>query len=87
MNSVIYLGGGCFWCTEAIFKKIKGVVNVIPGYTGGTVNNPNYNDTGNGLNFSVASITNDEPDSGYENSIISTSVGLRVEQFERIYFK
>ena len=37
-----YFAGGCFWCTEAIFKKIKGVINVIPGYTGGTVNNPNY---------------------------------------------
>ena len=37
-----YFAGGCFWCTEAIFKKIKGVIDVLPGYTGGTVNNPNY---------------------------------------------
>ena len=37
-----YFAGGCFWCTEAIFKKIKGVINVLPGYTGGTINNPNY---------------------------------------------
>lgn len=36
------LGGGCFWCTEAIFKRLKGVESVMPGYTGGTVDNPTY---------------------------------------------
>lgn len=36
------LGGGCFWCTEAIFKRLKGVVSVLPGYAGGTVENPSY---------------------------------------------
>lgn len=35
-------GGGCFWCTEAVFKMLKGVVTVLPGYTGGTVSNPTY---------------------------------------------
>ena len=38
----IYLGGGCFWCTEAVFKSLKGVQEVIPGYMGGTVANPSY---------------------------------------------
>lgn len=36
------LAGGCFWCTEAIFKRLKGVVSVLPGYAGGTVENPSY---------------------------------------------
>lgn len=36
------LGGGCFWCTEAIFKRVKGVKAVIPGYTGGNVMDPSY---------------------------------------------
>jgi peptide-methionine (S)-S-oxide reductase len=36
------LGGGCFWCTEAIFSRLKGVEDVIPGYAGGSVTNPNY---------------------------------------------
>lgn len=36
------LAGGCFWCTEAIFKRLKGVESVIPGYTGGTTENPTY---------------------------------------------
>ncbi len=33
---------GCFWCTEAIFKRVKGVVSVMSGYTGGTTENPTY---------------------------------------------
>jgi len=36
------LGGGCFWCTEAAFLQLKGVVSVVPGYAGGHVPNPTY---------------------------------------------
>jgi peptide-methionine (S)-S-oxide reductase len=38
----IYLGGGCFWCVEAVFKKLKGVFSVQSGYMGGHVKNPCY---------------------------------------------
>lgn len=38
----IYFAGGCFWCTEAVFQRIKGVVNVQPGYIDGHVKNPAY---------------------------------------------
>lgn len=34
--------GGCFWCTEAIFKRLKGVASVLPGYSGGEKENPTY---------------------------------------------
>ena len=36
------LGAGCFWCVEAIFQKLKGVISVEPGYAGGSVANPSY---------------------------------------------
>ena len=38
----IVLAGGCFWCLEAVFKRIKGVNSVISGYTGGEIENPSY---------------------------------------------
>ena len=40
--------GGCFWCTEAIYRRIKGVEDVISGYTGGNVSNPSYDDVCSG---------------------------------------
>ena len=36
------LGGGCFWCLEAVFKDLKGVESVVSGYAGGDVENPSY---------------------------------------------
>ena len=36
------LGGGCFWCTEAVFKQIDGVIETVVGYSGGDVENPTY---------------------------------------------
>ena len=36
------LGNGCFWCTEAIFQKVPGVLNVESGYSGGDTENPTY---------------------------------------------
>lgn len=41
-TETIVLGGGCFWCLEAVFRELKGVVSVTPGYAGGTVPNPAY---------------------------------------------
>ena len=36
------LGGGCFWCTEAVFLNVRGVTSVTPGYSGGDVHDPDY---------------------------------------------
>ncbi len=38
----IILGGGCFWCTEAVFQRLEGVTQVAPGYAGGTTSDPDY---------------------------------------------
>jgi len=42
-------GGGCFWCTEAVYAQIKGVQSVTSGYTGGRIANPNYKQVCSGL--------------------------------------
>lgn len=42
-------GGGCFWCTEAVFESVKGVESVEPGYCGGEIINPSYRDVCSGL--------------------------------------
>ncbi len=36
------IAGGCFWCTEAVFKRLKGVTSVVPGYAASKVANPSY---------------------------------------------
>jgi peptide-methionine (S)-S-oxide reductase len=41
-NETIVLGGGCFWCIEAVYERIEGVLDVVSGYSGGTVKNPTY---------------------------------------------
>jgi peptide-methionine (S)-S-oxide reductase len=41
-DEVITLGGGCFWCTEALFQRLDGVDTVISGYMGGSIKNPTY---------------------------------------------
>ncbi|PLX28603.1 peptide-methionine (S)-S-oxide reductase [Candidatus Parcubacteria bacterium] len=41
-NKTIILGGGCFWCTEAAFLRLPGVISVVPGYAGGNIEHPTY---------------------------------------------
>jgi peptide-methionine (S)-S-oxide reductase len=47
METATY-AGGCFWCTEAIFKRLKGVESVLPGYSGGEIENPTYEEVCSG---------------------------------------
>lgn len=42
MNNSIYLGGGCFWCIESVYKKVNGIISISPGYMGGDTHNPTY---------------------------------------------
>lgn len=41
-------GGGCFWCTEAVFQMLRGVVSVTSGYAGGDIDNPSYEQVSGG---------------------------------------
>ena len=62
-------GGGCFWCTEAVFLGVKGVVKVVSGYSGGNVKNPGYREICTGLtgHAEVIQITYDPTIVSFEN--------------------
>ena len=63
------LGAGCFWCVEAVFERIDGVLDVVSGYTGGKTKNPSYKEVISGktghvetaqISFDNTKITYDE---------------------------
>ena len=64
----ITLGGGCFWCVEAVYEMLDGVVKVESGYSGGTVKNPSYREvcTGTTGHAEVAQITFDNSKTSFE---------------------
>lgn len=69
----ITLGGGCFWCVEAVYEMLNGVIKVESGYSGGTVKNPSYREvcTGRTGHAEVAQIT-------FDNSKTSVDEILKV---------
>lgn len=60
-------GAGCFWCTEAVFRRLKGVRSVVPGYSGGRVKSPTYKQvsTGKTGHAEVVQITFDPKEISY----------------------
>lgn len=67
------VGGGCFWCTEAVFQEIKGVENVVSGYSGGTVpGKPTYREICSGLtgHAEIVQITFDANVISYEDILV-----------------
>ena len=63
------LGGGCFWCVEAIYQDVKGVHKVVSGYAGGSVPNPTYREVCNGTtgHAEVVQLTFDPQIISYED--------------------
>ncbi|MFL6383007.1 MAG: peptide-methionine (S)-S-oxide reductase MsrA [Nitrososphaeraceae archaeon] len=55
-TQIATLANGCFWCSEAIFKRLKGVKSVLPGYSGGIVENPSYEEVCTGKTGQAESI-------------------------------
>ena len=68
-KEIAVFGGGCFWCTEAVFKMMKGVSSVLPGYSGGTKVNPTYDEVcaGKTGHAEVVQIKYDPLKVGYED--------------------
>ena len=67
------LGGGCFWCTEAVFQEVKGVEKVVSGYSGGNVpGHPTYREICSGLtgHAEVIQITFDADVISYEDILV-----------------
>jgi len=62
-------GMGCFWCTEAVFQRLKGVKKVTSGYSGGTMENPSYDDVSSGESghAEVSQIEYDPKEVSYED--------------------
>lgn len=48
-TKTIVVGGGCFWCVEAVFDGVKGVKSVVSGYSGGVIKNPSYKEVSRAL--------------------------------------
>jgi peptide-methionine (S)-S-oxide reductase len=60
------LAGGCFWCMEADFEKLEGVIDVVSGFTGGTLENPTYNGNHEG-HYEAVEITYDSKKISYKD--------------------
>ncbi len=70
---VATVGGGCFWCTEAVFQEVKGVEKVVSGYTGGNApGKPTYREVCSGLtgHAEVIQITFDAEMISYEDILV-----------------
>ncbi len=73
MTQLATLAGGCFWCTEAIFRRLNGVIKVTSGYTGGNVANPTYEQVCTGRTGHAEAIQVE-----YDENIISYEILLEV---------
>lgn len=67
--AIAIFGGGCFWCLDAVFRKVKGITKVISGYTGGRTENPDYRSvcTGDTGHVEVVEIEFDPEKISYED--------------------
>ena len=77
-----YFAGGCFWCVEESFEKLKGVEQVISGYSGGTTENPTYKEVtyGNSGHFEVVEIIYDKEIISYEELL--SNFWINIDPFD-----
>src|SRR3989344_866138 len=75
-KEIATLAGGCFWCTEAVFNKLRGIVKGVSGYSGGRTQNPTYEEVSNGRSGHAEAIQ-----VTFDPSVISP------EQIYEVFFK
>lgn len=74
MNTeTIVLGGGCFWCLDALYKKVEGILSITSGYTGGATKNPTYSEVCNGTTGHAEVVKLE-----YDPNIVSLEALLRI---------
>ena len=69
----VILAGGCFWCVEAIYQRLNGVISVTSGYAGGTVKNPSYREVCMGTTGHAEAI-----EIVYDKNVVSLTEVLQV---------
>ncbi|WP_224824286.1 peptide-methionine (S)-S-oxide reductase MsrA [Cognatishimia sp. MH4019] len=83
-TDVLTVAGGCFWCVESDFESVPGVIEVVSGYTGGTLENPTYKDVTSGksghyeavqIQFDTSKVSSDELLAMFFRSIDPTDAG------------
>ena len=73
MNRQIVLGAGCFWCTEAVFSRVAGVTATMPGFSGGHVANPTYEEVCRGNTGHIEVVRVD-----FDDSVVSLDKLLEI---------
>ncbi len=72
-TNIIFFASGCFWCTEAVFKRVKGVIAITPGYIDGTIKNPAYREVCSGRTGHAECVKIE-----YDSTIVNLNVLLAV---------
>ena len=72
-TNIIFFASGCFWCTEAVFKRVKGVIAITPGYIDGTIKNPAYREVCSGRTGHAECVRIE-----YDSTIVNLNVLLAV---------
>ena len=84
-TEIATLGGGCFWCVEAVYQELQGVIKVESGYAGGHVDNPTYREVCSGLtgHAEVVQVTFDPQVIGFKDLLdVANAKGPAEEEVE-----
>ena len=81
-REIATLAGGCFWCLEAVFLEVNGIIEVVSGYTGGSTDSPSYEDicTGDTGHAEVVQIKFDTEVLGFQD-VVNIFFSIQISDF------